>query len=156
MISVVPTSFVFIDGALAVCPLIPFTKCVCVCVSVCVPVPVSYPDGSPCRPNDSLPLPGRVAQAATIKVVKQVCDQPHAPYPDFFAALPRFMWPESSEALACVSKQAETIGSSLYVRIVDKGVGHMWGFCKSWAWDQLEAFLAEGYTATPDTPDAIS
>jgi hypothetical protein len=67
------------------------------------------------------------------------------------------MWPESREALASVSKQAETICSSLYARIVDRGVGHMWGFCKSWAWDQLEAFLKdEGYTATPDTPNAIS
>ena len=33
------------------------------------------------------------------------------------------------------------------MRVVDKGPGQLWGFCKSWAWQQLQAFLsAQGYS----------
>ena len=35
---------------------------------------------------------------------------------------------------------------SLYIRIVDKGVGRLWSFCKWLAWGDLQSFLGdEGY-----------
>ena len=97
-------------------------------------------------PNDSLPIPGRIARAQVIRQVKRACEQPNVPYPEFDWALPVEATTDSGALLDSVRKQAKLLTEALYFRIDDKGVGLMWGFCKQWAWDQLEGFVAEeGY-----------
>ena len=75
-----------------------------------------------------------------------MCDQLCVPFPDFQTVFQADMWTESGSQLQVVRQQAKLLCYALYIRIVDKGVGLMWGFCKQWAWDQLQGFLkGEGY-----------
>ena len=51
---------------------------------------------------------------------------------------------------------ARAVTGQLYVRIVDKGAGLMWGFCAAWVWDTVRKFLIkEGYEQTALTPGDI-
>ena len=68
--------------------------------------------------------------------------------PPRHAAIPPF--PETGVALRRV--QAAVISHDFVVRVVDKGAGQLWGFCKRWVWDSAVQFLAdEGYTRTYST-----
>ena len=63
--------------------------------------------------------------------------------------LPHSMWPESGSALHTTRQFAALVSDTHYVRIVDKGVGAMWAFCRHWVWSVLDEFLiAEGYVAS--------
>ena len=40
----------------------------------------------------------------------------------------------------------------VYVQIVDKGQGELWGLYRTWVWDTVRGFLrTEGYEETRDT-----
>ena len=65
------------------------------------------------------------------------------------------MWSELGAQLNAVRQQAHLLSSALYIRIVDKGVGLMWGFCKLRAWDQLRGFVT-GEGCIPCTARAAS
>ena len=93
-----------------------------------IPVPVFYPDGTPARPNDSLALPGRVSRTHAVKAVRRVCEQLNVSLPDFTSALPDVLWGETGSNLQYFEAQADHLCSSLYIRIVDKGVGMLWVF----------------------------
>ena len=44
------------------------------------------------------------------------------------------------------------MSADFYVRIVDKGAGVLWGFCKQWVWLQVAKFLTKGgYQQVPGT-----
>ena len=40
-----------------------------------------------------------------------------------------------------VQDRASELCEHFYIRIVDKGAGEMWGFCRQWMWDAVEEFL---------------
>ena len=40
--------------------------------------------------------------------------------------------------------------------VVDKGPGVVWGFCRAWAWDELQSFMGQqGYQKETTSPDSI-
>ena len=84
-------------------------QCKNVCVYVCVCVIV----------------PGHMPRGAAISAIKRVCDNLGTPYPDFKSALPKSLWHESGKSLQCVTHQAKTLSDSLYIKIVDTGLGHL-------------------------------
>ena len=48
----------------------------------------------------------------------------------------------------------DEISDHFYVRIVDKGAGELWGFCKNGLWNETEEFLrAEKYITVFSTPE---
>ena len=48
---------------------------------------------------------------------------------------------------ACHVSIAADLSEVAVVRVVDKGPGQLWGFCKYWAWQRLKSFLqAQGYS----------
>ena len=50
------------------------------------------------------------------------------------------------DKLRAIRAFAERLTSVVYVRIVDKGPGLLWGFCKKFVWDALLEFMtAKGY-----------
>ena len=121
-----------------------------------VPITVFYADGGVARPNNPLPLPGWVAKSQAVKAILKICSDPQLPCPNLPDALPRNLWPQSGDMLAYVRERANFVCESLYVKIVDKGVGVMWGFCEWWAWGQLQDFLdPEGYKDCSVTAPAI-
>ena len=60
--------------------------------------------------------------------------------------------------LADVRCYAVVVCHSHYPRIINKGVGVMWAFCRHWVWGVLQQFLeSEGYAPFPMTlPQALS
>ena len=68
-------------------------------------------------------------------------------------SLPDTLWQETGKELGNLKKQAGLLCSALYVKIVGKGVGMLWGFCKWWAWGKTQAFMAEErYEASKHNP----
>ena len=112
-----------------------------------IPVHVQSLDATTLRPNDSLPLKGTKVRARLFKDITKIAGQIGAEVPNLQHMLPSTLWCESRSTVRHVEQQATAICASHYVRIVDKGVGVMWGFCRQWMWDILEEFLIqEGYT----------
>ena len=72
--------------------------------------------------------------------------------------LPHSLWPETGSPLHTTRLFAAVVSESHYVRIVDKGVGVMWAFCKHRVCSVLDEFLmAEGYVASSlSAPQALS
>ena len=114
-----------------------------------IPITVTDTTGNPLRPNDSLPLKGPKVRAQLLKGITKIADQIGATLPNLHCLLPPSLWVESGTNSRHVDAQAQHIGDSHYVRIVDKGVGVMWGFRKHWMWVVVESFLtSEGYVST--------
>ena len=112
-----------------------------------IPVHVESLDATTLRPNDPLPLKGTKVRARLFKDITKIAGQIGAEVPNLEHMLPSTLWCESGSTVRHVEQQATAICASHYVRIVDKGVGVMWGFCRQWMWDILEEFLIqEGYT----------
>ena len=67
-----------------------------------------------------------------------------APDPDVY--IPNRVFQCKGEVLRAARKFAMQLSEVAYVRIVDKGPGLLWGFCKRFIWDSLVEFMiAEGY-----------
>ena len=116
-----------------------------------IPISVTDTTGNPLRPNDSLPLAGPKVRAQLFKDITKIADQIGATLPNLHRLLPPSLWVESGTNSRHVDAKAQRISDSHYVRIVVKGVGVMWGFCKHWMWGVVESFLAsEGYVSTPE------
>ena len=81
-----------------------------------------------------------------------------ASLPPLELMLPDSLWPETGHKLTQVRKFAKSVCQSHYVRIVDKGVGVLWAFCRHWVWGIIQQFLkSEGYTPSPKTlPQAMA
>ena len=87
-----------------------------------------------------------------------MADQIGASLPLLELMLPDSLWPEIGHKLTQVRKFAKSVYESHYVRIVDKGVGVLWAFCRHWVWGVIQQFLkSEGYTPSPKTlPQAMA
>ena len=122
-----------------------------------LPVWVRSHDGTILRPSDTIPIKGSSVRAQLIKDLQRIAQQVGAEVPHLQRMLPPSLWSESGNTLKIIEKQASDISASHYVRIVDKGVGVLWGFCKHWMWTVLHKFLVqEGYTACHDTPAQVT
>ena len=85
-----------------------------------------------------------------------MCEQLNVSPPDFTTALPDKLWGETGSNLQFFKAQADHLCSSLYIRIVDKGVGMLWGFCRHWAWQRTHEFMVEeGYRAYSRPPHKV-
>ena len=59
------------------------------------------------------------------------------------------LFPETGKDLQHIHSLARAGSGIVYVRIVDKGAGQIWGSCGAWVWNTITEFLLiEGYTGT--------
>ena len=91
-------------------------------------------EGTYLRPNDPLPLKGSKVCAQLIKDLTKCADQLGADLPPLHLHLPHSLWPKTGSALHTTRLFATVVFESHYVRIVDNGVGVMWGLCKHCVW----------------------
>ena len=82
------------------------------------------------RPNDPLPLRGSSVRTQLLSNLRKMAEQIGASLPPLELMLPDSLWPESSRVLTQVRRFAKSVCQSHYVRIVDKGVGVLWAFCR--------------------------
>ena len=94
-------------------------------------------------PNDLLPLKGSKIGARLINDLCKIAQQVGADIPSPQIMLPPSLWSESGSKMKHLGQQASQICSSRYVRIVDQGVGVLWGFCRHWMWEVLHLFLGQ-------------
>ena len=101
---------------------------------------------------------GSSVRSQLLSDLKKMADQIGASLPPLELMLPDSLWPESGRKLTQVRKFAKSVCQSHYVRIVDKGVGVLWAFCRHWVWGIIQQFLkSEGYTPSPKTlPQAMA
>ena len=121
-------------------------------VALC-PITIPYLDGSMARLNDPLPLRGHKVRAWLILDPTSMAQEIGATLPPILTCLPPSLCSETDTRLQYVSDFTERVPKHFYVRIVDKGVGAMWGFCRRWVCGALKRFLAdEGHTPAPGKP----
>ena len=109
-----------------------------------IPVSVPHEDGI-LRSTDPLPCTGRKSHQATVSSLKTPATALHVrPLPDTFLAsvLPPSLFLEDSSLRRHVQQVARDLSQHAVVRVVDKGPGLLWGFCRAWAWDALQPFLS--------------
>ena len=117
-----------------------------------VPVRIKTRDGQVLRPRDGLPINGLKARDVTCKAIQAFAKQVKGTMPDLHTSLPASLFPESGADLKYVQTVVTDLSCMLYVRIVDKGPGELWGFCRAWAWDVVHDFLIkEGYKPVKET-----
>ena len=118
-----------------------------------------FPDGTFARPKGSLPIPGDQARSKEMHSLLALGKQLPTPA-SHLPSVPLSVFPETGSELQYVCAQVKQLTSYLYIRIVDKGAGQIWGFCKWWVWRVLESFVrSEGYVpssaSTADTKAKI-
>ena len=121
-------------------------------------IPVQLADGAGCvlRPKDPLPVTGRQARKAAVSALNRFASQVGGKLPNLDTMLPRELFGERSALLHSVRGKVEELSEHMYVRIVDKGAGVLWAFCKHWLWKQTEQFLVkEHYSSCAETPDRV-
>ena len=117
-----------------------------------VPITIRLPSGAVMRPKDPAAIRGLQARERAISGVKTFASQVGGRVPNLEKHLPLTIFQESGSFLCTVQNQASLLCDHFYVRIVDKGAGEMWGFCKQWVWDSAEEFLKkEKYIPYPTT-----
>ena len=113
--------------------------------------------GKPLRPDDSIPMSGSKVRSRSLTDLQRIPHQIGASVPNLAGMLPLSLWPDSGSAVRSVQSQVTEISQSHYVRIVDKGVGMLWGFCEHWMWSVLEEFLRkEKYVPCSQSQQEIS
>ena len=80
------------------------------------------------RPKDPLPINGLQAREIACKGIQVLAQQIGGKTPDLNSRLPTSLFPETGNGLKRVQRLARGVCGLLYVRIVDKGAGHVWGF----------------------------
>ena len=95
----------------------------------------------PLCPGDPIPMSGSKVRSRLVTNLQRIAQQIGAFVPNLADMLPPSLWPDSGSAVRSVQSQVTEVSQSHYVRIVDKGVGVPWGFCKHWMWSVLREFL---------------
>ena len=117
--------------------------------------------GTPLRANDPLSCNGDLSRKGAIKSLKQLADvlgvAPLFAY-QLSLLLLRNEFTEGGELRCRVRAIVSDLSYVAVVRIVDRGPGQLWGFCRQWAWDELQNFLLQqGYTQeSRDMPTVLS
>jgi len=117
------------------------------------PVSIEY-EGSILRSSDPLPCTGQKSRRATIRSLSALASALNVPpLQDSFLSslLPPSIFPNDGSLRCRVQQLAKQVSQHAVVRIVDKGPGLLWGFCRAWAWDALQEFMVkQGYTRESD------
>ena len=117
-----------------------------------VPVKIMTREGQVLRPRDGLPVNGLKARDVAYKAIQAFAKQVKGTVPDLHTSLPASLFPESGADLKYVQTTVTDLSCILYVRIVDRGPGELWGFCRTRAWDVVHNFLTkEGYKPVKET-----
>ena len=103
-----------------------------------LPVSVDV-QGSPLRSTDPPPpCNGRRSRKAAVSSLASLAQALNvSPLQDSFLSS---LFPDDGSLRQCVMKIARDLSAFVIVRLVDKGPGMMWGFCRAWAWDAMQAF----------------
>ena len=110
------------------------------------------PNGKILRPRDRVPVNGLKAHDLAVKAIRSFAQQVKGHVPDLTSCLPTSLFPETGGDVKFVQTLVKRVSHMIYVRIVDKGPGEIWGFCRAWVWESVIEFLkAEGYRETKDT-----
>ena len=128
----IPGTRIIIDGHVALCP-----------------IAIPYHDGSTAGPNDPLPLNGHKVRQQLLQDLTTMAQQIGATLPPPLTYLPPALWPESGARLRPVVQLANQVTKHFYVRIVDKGVGVMWGFWPTGCGGSYRSFLPMKATHLP-------
>ena len=97
-----------------------------------------------------------VCGSAAVSALNRFASQVGGTVPNLDTMLPRDLFGERGALLHKVRSTVEELSEHMYVRIVDKGAGVLWAFCKHWLWKQTEQFLVkEQYSTCAETPDAV-
>ena len=91
-----------------------------------------------------------------VSALQQFAKQVQGRMPNVDAVVPKGLFQERGTLLHTTRKSVEEICEHLCVRIVDKGAGELWSFCRSWLWRKTEEFLrAEKYITSRSTPQQV-
>ena len=113
-----------------------------------IPVQLSF-NGQFLRPKDPLPITGEKARGKVRHGLRQLARTFSVACPNLTRALPIKYFPQKGEALDHVLSIFTPLTDLAYTRIVDKGAGIMWIFCRHWVWDiAVEFLLTHGYIPT--------
>ena len=97
---------------------------------------------------------GLALRRATIRSLSALASALNVPpLQDSFLSslLPPSIFPNDGSLRCRVQQLAKQVSQHAVVRIVDKGPGLLWGFCRAWAWDALQEFMVkQGYTRESD------
>ena len=122
-----------------------------------VPLRIRTLSGKLMRPRDPLPVNGIRVRDVACKGIKAFAQRVNGAMPHLSTALLRELFYESGSDVRYVQRLASNLSDIIYVRIVDKGVGEIWGFCTAWVWDTVRQFLqTEGYDENSPTPNGVT
>ena len=122
-----------------------------------VPVRVRTPIGKDLWPRDPLPINGLKAREVAIRTIRAFAKQVGGTVPGFSSSLPEYLFPETRAGLKYVQAVVQELSGVMYVKLVDKGLGELWGFCRAWVWDTGRHFLeTEGYSETAHTDAQVT
>ena len=108
--------------------------------------------GRTLRPKDSLPMRGTYMPKEAVKAIEAFATEVGGKYPYLDTELPPSLFPCTGDTLKRVQQASKKLSVDFYVRIVDKGAGVLWGFCKHGVWLQVAEFLTKGgYQRVPRT-----
>ena len=114
-----------------------------------VPVHIEHA-GSVLRANDPLPCGGTTSYRQAVRSLQnpaKTLGVPELGDVQLRNFLPQSGFSVSNDLRERVRRIATDLSDVAVVRVVDKGPGQLWGFCKYWAWHQLKTFLqAQGYS----------
>ena len=103
-----------------------------------------------------MPVTGKQARKAVVSALERFASQVQGTVTDLDSLLPKGLFSGRGTLLHTVCRTVHTISKHRYVRIVDKGVGELWAFCKNWLWRQTEQILrAAKYISEDATPEEI-
>ena len=109
--------------------------------------------------TDPLPLPSNKCHQAALSSLRKLAktlDVPPLSHAYLQKHLPATWFTESGELRQRVRQVTAALAPHAVTRVVDKGPGTLWGFCRAWAWDELQHFMnQQGYTQESQTAESI-
>ena len=120
-----------------------------------LPISVNF-HGAELRSKDALPLPGLSCRDTAIEDLNDLARLLNVPMPNTDKLLPKAIFNHSGAMLSYVQAVSTRLSEVAIVRIVDKSLETMWGFCRQWIWDETTQFLrTERYTDTNRPPAEV-
>ena len=94
------------------------------------------------RSKDPLPIRGHDARSTAITECTTLAHLLNVPvHENWDVPLPACIFPDTGAMLDWVQHIAEQVSHMAVIRVVDKFLGALWGFCRQCLWAQLQAFL---------------
>ena len=123
-----------------------------------LPIAVPHENGT-LRSTDPLPLPGCKLHPVAISSLNPLARALNVtPLSAAYLSkhLPPTLFPEQGALRQRVRQIASALAPHAVVRLVDKGLGVMWGFCPAWALQELQSFMRQqGCHKEITSPDSI-